>query len=178
MLITDLLVKHFEKVMDFEFTAGMEEELDEIEEGTKNWVKVIRHFYDAFGGQVELAKAGMETVKREAEPTDEICDKKNVGPDGVEAVCGKPMVIKWGRRGRFMSCSAWPECKNAKSISTNVVCPQCKQGKLVMRRAKSGKGRAFYGCTRYPDCNFLANKLPKEGDAHTPSENVPPAESL
>ncbi len=175
MLITDLLVKHFEKVMGFEFTAGMEEELDEIEEGKKDWVKVIRNFYSNFGGQVELAKTGMETVKRENEPTDEICDKKNPGPDGVEVVCGKPMVIKWGRRGRFMSCSGWPDCKNAKSISTGVACPQCKEGKLVMRRAKSGKGRAFYGCTRYPDCNFLANKLPKEGEAPASSENTPPA---
>ena len=151
MLVTDLLVKHFEKVMDFEFTANMEEQLDRIEEGDEDWVKVVRDFYGTFHGQMEKAKDEIKTVKKTSEPTDEICDK-----------CGKPMVIKWGRRGRFMSCSDWPTCKNAKSISTDVVCPQCGQGKLVQRRAKSGRGRAFYGCTTYPACTFISNKLPGE----------------
>ena len=153
MLVTDLLVKHFERVLNFEFTANMEEELDQIEEGQTDWVKVVRTFYDTFRVQMELAKDQIQTVKKVAEPTDEICEK-----------CGKPMVIKWGRRGRFMSCSAWPECKNAKSISTDVICPQCKTGKLVMRKAKSGKGRPFYGCTTYPNCNFISNKLPGKTD--------------
>lgn len=149
MLVVDILVKHFEKVMDFKFTAQLEEQLDEIEEGNTTWVAVVKAFYDVFKGAVEAAKDQVETVKKVAEPTDEICEK-----------CGKPMVIKWGRRGRFMSCSAWPECKNAKSISTDVVCPQCKTGKLVARRAKSGRGRPFFGCTAYPNCNYIVNKLP------------------
>lgn len=151
ILVVDLLLKYFSKVLDYEFTAGLEEELDRIEEGKAKWAGVIKNFYALFSGQVDLAKSQMQTVKREAEPTDEICDK-----------CGKPMVIKWGRRGRFMSCSAWPECKNAKSISTGVACPQCGKGKLVQRRAKSGRGRPFYGCTEYPSCNYIANKLPAE----------------
>jgi len=149
ILVTDLLVQHFSKVLDFEFTANMEEELDEVEEGKIEWVKVVKDFYSVFSLQMETAKSQMQTVKREAEPTDEICEK-----------CGKPMVIKWGRRGRFMSCSGWPECKNAKSISTTVVCPQCKKGKLVARRARSGRGRPFYGCTTYPECTFISNRLP------------------
>lgn len=161
MLVTDLLVKYFDKVMDFEFTANMEEELDRVEDGQKEWVDVVRQFYGVFSGQMEFAKTTMQTVKKENEPTDEICDK-----------CQKPMVIKWGRRGRFISCSGWPECKNAKSISTDVVCPQCTQGKLVQRRAKSGRGRSFYGCTRYPECTFIVNRLPKAGDDKKPSENA------
>ncbi len=154
ILVTDLLVQYFSKLLDYEFTANMENELDDVEEGKLKWVQVVRRFYGVFSKQLEFAKSRMQSVKREAEPTDEVCEK-----------CGKPMVIKWGRRGRFMSCSAWPECKNAKSISTDVVCPQCGQGKLVARRARSGRGRPFYGCTRYPDCNFITNRLPKaEGE--------------
>lgn len=149
ILVTDLLVKNFEKVMDFEFTANMEEELDRVEEGRAEWVSVVKSFYGIFSKQIDKAKVQMATVKKKDEPTDEICDK-----------CGKPMVIKWGRRGRFMSCSGWPECKNAKSISTGIECPQCKKGKLVARRARSGRGRLFYGCTAYPECNFITNKLP------------------
>ncbi len=154
MLVTDLLVQYFSKVLDFAFTAKMEEELDLVEEGKAEWVSVVREFYNLFSGQLEYAKTAMQTVKRQAEPTDETCD-----------LCGKPMVIKWGRRGRFMSCSGWPECRSAKSISTDVICPQCQQGKLVARRAKSGRGRNFYGCTKYPACNYMTNRLPKTEDA-------------
>jgi ssDNA-binding Zn-finger/Zn-ribbon topoisomerase 1 len=142
--------------MDFEFTASMEEDLDQVEEGKAEWVQIVKHFYGTFSGQVDAAKSAMQTVKRENEPTDEVCEK-----------CGKPMVIKWGRRGRFMSCSGWPECRNAKSISTDVVCPQCGQGKLVARRARSGRGRPFFGCTTYPACTYLANRLPTAGGEET-----------
>ena len=159
MLVTDLLVQYFSKILDFEFTAKMEEELDLVEEGKAEWVSVVREFYGLFSGQLDHAKTAMQTVKREAEPTNEICDK-----------CGKPMVIKWGRRGRFMSCSGWPECRNAKSISTDIDCPQCKKGKLVARRAKSGRGRNFYGCTQYPNCNYMTNRLPKTDSAEKASE--------
>ncbi len=166
MLVTDLLVKHFSKILDFEFTAKMEEELDEVEEGQTDWVSVVREFYGVFNGQMDLAKVQMETVKRVAEPTDEICDH-----------CGKPMVIKWGRRGRFMSCSSWPTCRNAKSISTDVVCPQCGKGKLVARRARSGRGRPFFGCTAYPTCTFITNRLPKDGALQTAPKNPAEAEA-
>ena len=166
ILVIDLLVKHFSKVMDFDFTAGMEEELDKIEEGSAEWVKVVAEFYEVFKGQMEAAKDQIQTVKKVHEPTDEICE-----------LCGKPMVIKWGRRGRFMSCSGWPDCKNAKSISTDVICPQCKTGKLVQRKAKSGKGRLFYGCTAYPACNFIANRLPSKNASENPAAPVPEEKS-
>ncbi len=156
ILVTDILVKHFSKVLDFNFTADLEEKLDLIEEGSVEWVSVVREFYTVFAEQMTLAKDGIQTVKKVHEATNEICE-----------LCGKPMVIKWGRRGRFMSCLAWPECKNAKSISTEVVCPQCKAGKLVQRKAKSGRGRPFYGCTTYPACTFIANRLPSPGGAST-----------
>ena len=160
ILVTDLLVQYFAKVLDFEFTANLEEELDRVEEGKAEWVEVVREFYGVFSGQMDFAKTQMQTVKREAEPTDEQCD-----------LCGKPMVIKWGRRGRFMSCSGWPACRNAKSIPTSVVCPQCNQGKLVARRAKSGKGRPFYGCSTYPGCNFITNRLPKANEPAAPASD-------
>jgi DNA topoisomerase-1 len=158
MLVTDLLVKYFSKVLDYEFTAQMEEGLDRVGEGKAEWVAVVKDFYGVFSNQMEIAKTQMQTVKRASEPTDEICDK-----------CGKPMVIKWGSRGKFMSCSGWPGCRNAKSISTNVVCPQCKTGKLVARRAKSGRGRPFFGCTRYPECTFITNRLPSAGETEPPA---------
>ena len=169
MLVTDILVKHFQRLLDFEFTANLETELDQIEEGQMKWENVVKDFYDVFRVQLELARDQIQTVKKQSEPTNEICEK-----------CGKPMVIKWGRRGRFMSCSAWPECKNAKSISTDVVCPQCGKGKLVMRKAKSGRGRAFYGCTTYPACTFISNRLPsaesKTEEGKTPVEGEKNAE--
>ena len=162
ILVTDLLVQYFSKVLDFEFTANMEEELDQVEEGKAEWVKVVQDFYGVFSGQMDFAKTQMQTVKRASEPTNEICDK-----------CGKPMVIKWGRRGRFMSCSGWPECRNAKSISTEVICPKCKKGKLVARRARSGKGRPFYGCTTYPLCDYIVNRLPSAENVPAPIEETP-----
>ncbi len=162
ILVTDLLVQYFSKVLDFKFTANMEEELDFIEEGKAEWVHVIREFYQVFNKEVEFAKSQMQTIKKTSEPTTEICD-----------LCGKPMVIKWGRRGRFMSCSGWPECRSAKSISTDVTCPQCGKGKLVQRRAKSGRGRMFYGCTTYPSCNFITNRLPKEAEDGPAAEKSP-----
>ncbi|MBI3252951.1 MAG: type I DNA topoisomerase [Candidatus Omnitrophica bacterium] len=162
ILVTDLLVKYFAKLMDFEFTANMEEELDLIEEGKTEWVGVVRGFYGSFSGQLDFAKDKMETVKKENEPTNEVCEK-----------CGKPMVIKWGRHGRFVSCSGWPDCKNAKSLSTGVACPQCGKGQLVRRKAKSGRGRSFYGCTAYPDCTYIANRLPSEASAKEGTPSAP-----
>ncbi|PIU40755.1 MAG: DNA topoisomerase I [Candidatus Omnitrophica bacterium CG07_land_8_20_14_0_80_50_8] len=167
ILVTDLLVQYFSKVLDYEFTAKMEENLDLVEEGKARWIEVVREFYHLFSGQLEYAKTTMQTVKRAVEATDEVCD-----------LCGKPMVIKWGRRGKFMSCSGWPACRNAKSISTEVVCPGCHQGKLVARRAKSGRGRTFYGCTQYPACTYLVNRLPKvTDDEKSPDPGQAPQES-
>ncbi|MBI1976827.1 MAG: type I DNA topoisomerase [Candidatus Omnitrophica bacterium] len=150
VVVAELLIAHFPNVMDYEFTATMEEHLDEIEEGKENWVDVLKRFYGPFAETVETAKNEMKRVKKVEEKTDQVCEK-----------CGKIMVIKWGRYGRFVSCSGFPECKNAKPITSGVKCPEpgCT-GELVQKR--SSKGRVFYGCSRYPDCRHLARRLPKE----------------
>jgi len=145
-LVTRLLIEHFPKILDIQFTAAMEEELDDIEEGRAEWTAVLKKFYSPFSESLSLAKTEM---KREVIETKESCEK-----------CGLPMVIKWGRAGRFLSCSGWPACKNARSITTGVPCPSpgC-DGQLVERRSKK-RGRFFYGCTRYPKCTFITNQLP------------------
>jgi DNA topoisomerase-1 len=152
MVVNDLLTEHFPKILDTKFTAIMEEELDQIEEGKIKWIMVLEEFYHPFIESVKRAQLAMESVKRTAIATDEICEK-----------CGKPMVIKWGRRGKFLSCSAFPECRNARSITTGVKCPNpgC-DGELVERRSRK-RGKMFYGCTKYPKCTYTTNKLPEEG---------------
>lgn len=148
-LVNKLLVEHFPDVVDYEFTAKMEDELDDVEDGKSAWVDVLKNFYSTFEGQVELAKEKMSSVKKEVEEIDEICEE-----------CGRPMVIKWGRRGRFKSCSGFPTCKFSRSITTGVKCPEegC-DGELVERTSKRG---AFYGCTKFPKCTFTSRRLPKE----------------
>jgi len=150
MVVTDLLVKSFPKILDLEFTAKMEEELDEIEEGRQKSVDVLGRFYTPFSQEVEHAKVNMRKVKGEAVKTSEICEK-----------CGKPMVIKWGRLGRFLSCSDFPNCRFAKAISTGVKCPEPNcTGTLVERRSKGG--RLFYGCSNYPNCHHISRRLPSQ----------------
>lgn len=151
-VVIGLLLQHFPRVFDVEFTARMEDELDGIEEGEADWVVVLKSFYSPFIHSVEAAKINMKDVKKEIVKTDEVCP-----------LCGRPMVIKWGRRGKFMSCSGYPECKHAKSITTGVKCPNGCGGELVQRRSKRG---VFFGCSNYPKCTFIARKLPdKEGTA-------------
>lgn len=146
-VVTQLLTKHFPRVLDIKFTAYLEEELDEIEEGKLEWVKVLRDFYTPFKIAYDKAHEDMANLKKEDIPTDEICEK-----------CGRPMVIKWGRRGKFISCSGFPKCKHSKSITTGVKCPQSGcNGELVERRSRRG---TFYGCTNYPQCRYIANSLP------------------
>jgi len=130
----------------------MEDELDGIEEGEIDYLTTLKSFYSPFMHLVEEAKTKMKDMKKEVVPTDEICE-----------LCGKPMVIKWGRRGKFLSCSDFPRCKSAKSITTKVKCPQpgCT-GELVARRSKRG---SFYGCSKFPQCTFTSRKLPE-----TPAE--------
>ena len=146
-LVNKLLVENFPGIVNVEFTAKMEDELDYIEEGTENWVKVLKDFYAPFNKTVEEAKDRMKSVKKQVEETDEVCPE-----------CGRPMVIKWGRRGRFLSCSGFPACKYAKSITTGVKCTEesC-DGELVERKSRRG---AFYGCTNYPKCTFTTRRLP------------------
>ena len=150
-IVTDMLIEHFPEVMDVKFTAELEEELDRIEEGHLEWVSVVRNFYTPFSLRVSTAHEKMREVKREVIATEHVCEK-----------CGKPMVIKWGRFGQFLSCSDYPTCKNARPLPTGVACPppQCG-GELVGRGAR---GRGFYGCTNYPTCTYTARRLPKEDE--------------
>ncbi len=149
IVVTELLTKHFPRVLDIKFTAYLEEELDEVEEGKMDWVKVLKDFYAKFKVAWEKAQKDMANLKRQNVPTDEICEK-----------CGSPMVIKWGRKGKFLSCSKFPECKYSKSITTGIKCPQegCG-GELIERRSTRG---AFYGCTNYPKCRYVSRSLPAE----------------
>ncbi|MFC1666871.1 type I DNA topoisomerase [Candidatus Omnitrophota bacterium] len=152
IVVTDLLMKSFSDILSFEFTANMEEELDKIEEGKGKKIDVLKGFYEPFEKDLAFAKVNMRKVKGEAVATSEICDK-----------CGKPMVIKWGRLGRFLSCSDFPKCRFAKSIPTGAKCqePGCN-GMLIEKRSK--RGRHFYGCSNYPKCRYMTRKLPPRSD--------------
>ncbi len=143
--ICNLLMEYFKKIMDIGFTAAMEEELDSIEEGTNDYVKVLGDFWRPFKEELDFA---FDNIQKTEMTIEKPC------PD-----CGRPMVVKWGRRGRFISCTGFPECKHAQPFTTGVKCPQegCT-GELVERR--SHRGATFYGCSRYPDCKFISNKLP------------------
>ena len=147
MAVAELLIQHFPDILNIKFTAEMEEELDEIEEGKREWASVLKQFYSSFDKTLKKAQLNMKEIKKEIIQTDEICDK-----------CGKPMVIKWGRLGKFLSCSDFPTCRNAKSLPTGVKCPKCG-GDVVQRRSK--KGRVFFGCSNYPNCDYITNKLVK-----------------
>jgi DNA topoisomerase-1 len=145
--VTDLLFQHFPKVLDVQFTARMEEELDLVEEGKQKWNHCVREFYEPFSQALETAAQEMRSVKQEPIPTNEVCPQ-----------CGKPMVIKWGRNGKFMSCSAFPQCRFAKPIGTGVKCPEPScDGELVARRSKRG---LFYGCSKFPNCRHTERQLP------------------
>jgi len=161
-VITELLVKHFPKIMDVGFTAMMEEELDGIEAGEIDWRVVLKGFYSPFMKSIDAAKTHMKSIKREGVKTDQICE-----------LCRKPMIIKWGRRGKFLSCSDFPKCKFSKSITTGVKCPNpgC-EGELIERRSKRGN---FYGCTKYPKCTYTSRSLPREEDRLASSDEKNPA---
>jgi len=143
--ICNLLMEYFKKIMDIGFTATMEEELDSIEEGTNDYVKVLGDFWRPFKEELDFAMANIQKTEVTIEKP---CPE-----------CSRPMVVKWGRRGRFISCTGFPDCKHAEPFTTGVKCPQegCA-GELVERRSQ--RGATFYGCSRYPDCKFIANKLP------------------
>jgi DNA topoisomerase-1 len=142
--VNDLLVEHFPKILNLAFTAQMEGDLDKVAVGHENWVTLLRSFYGPFASELEEAEKRLPRLELRDEPTDEICPK-----------CGRPMVIKTGRFGRFISCTGYPECKTAKPIvkETGVPCPKCG-GAIVERRSK--KGRTFYGCANYPNCDFIS----------------------
>lgn len=166
--VADLLIEHFPKIMDVQFTAGMEENLDRVEEGEVDWVNVLKDFYPPFEQNVLDAREKMKNIKAEVVPTEYKCD-----------ICGKTMVIRFGRFGRFLACEGFPDCKYTRSIPTGFRCPQpdCG-GDLVKRMSK--KRRTFYGCSNYPKCNYIANKLPKaagEGESISEDEKLDEGEA-
>ncbi|OPY59059.1 MAG: DNA topoisomerase 1 [Pelotomaculum sp. PtaU1.Bin035] len=157
-IVVDLLKEHFNDIIDIEFTAGMEEKLDSIAEGALDWVQVLDKFYDPFIRTLEKAEKEIGHVRVADEVTDEVCEQ-----------CGRNMVIKMGRYGKFLACPGFPECRNTRPLlePTGVKCPRC-DGELVARRSK--KGRKFFGCSRYPECDFITwdqpskTKCPECGD--------------
>ncbi len=150
ILVTEILEANFSKLMDIDFTAKLENQLDTIEEGEANWKNVVKESYEPFEEAIKEALENIEKVNMDVE-TDEICE-----------LCGSNMVIKYGRFGKFMACKNYPECKNTKPIvnKIGVKCPKCKEGEIILRKSK--KGRAFYGCSKYPDCDFVEWNKPVE----------------
>ncbi len=155
-MVNDILVKYFSDILEVNFTADMEQKLDDVEESKDNWSKMIEVFYKPFKEQVDNVMATLESQRGSMdELTEYKCDK-----------CGRPMVKKLGRFGHFLACSGFPECKNTQSI------PFCKcpvpgcDGHIVARKKHGGKGREFYGCTNYPKCDFIS--------AHKPTSKICP----
>ena len=197
--VSDLLTQFFANVMNLDFTAQMEEKLDEVSQGERDWVPMLREFYDPFAKDLLSANENMPSLKPEDEATDEVCENcgspmvikagrfgrfvactgypkcrtthplKNTenGADSSEAdvatdevcdQCAKPMVIKTGRFGKFMACTGYPVCKATRPMKTGAICPKCG-GDIVERRSR-GRGRSFYGCSKYPECDFISNRKP------------------
>lgn len=165
ILVNDLLIEYFKDVINEEFTAELEEELDEIAEGQLSWVEVVKGFYDNFSQILEKAEEEIQEIVIEDEVTDVICEK-----------CGRNMVVKIGRFGKFLACPGYPECKNTKPIldELDIKCPNC-DGNLVKRRTKNR--RIFYGCNNYPNCDFVSwdepvkEKCPNCGSLMTKKKN-------
>ncbi len=143
---TQLMKERFPKIVNVKFTAQVESDLDKVQSGEENWVETLHSFYDDFDKTLQKAKTEMEGVKitLKEDQTDLICEK-----------CGRPMVVKFGRYGKFIACSGYPECKNIKKIvhETGAECPKCG-GKVVLKKTK--RGRVFYGCSEYPNCDFVS----------------------
>ena len=167
-VVTDLLVKHFEDIFDVQYTARMEEELDEVEDGKMTWVEALDEFYKKFEKDLKKASKNMENLKRQEIPTDEVCEK-----------CGSPMVKKWGQFGSFLACSAYPECKNTKELALDEPpkegqpaadadpepCENCGRP-MALKRGRFGQ---FLACTGYPECKTTrkiaqAGRAPKKPD--------------
>lgn len=144
-IVNSMIEKCFPDILNVTFTADLEDQLDEIEEGKQQWIKVIDQFYQPFSKEVATAQDKMAKVKIKDEPAGINCD-----------ICGAPLVIKLGRYGKFYACSRFPDCRNTKPIVKNigVTCPKCQRGEVIERKSK--KNRIFYGCSRYPDCDFVS----------------------
>ncbi|MFE8699063.1 type I DNA topoisomerase [Cytobacillus sp. FJAT-54145] len=144
-IIHELILEFFPEILDVEFTAKMEQDLDYIEEGKTKWVSIIDGFYKDFEKRLEIAEKEMEEIEIKDEPAGEDCEQ-----------CSHPMVFKMGRYGKFMACSNFPDCRNTKPIvkEIGVKCPNCKEGNIIERKSK--KRRIFYGCDRFPECDFIS----------------------
>ena len=202
-LVTELLVDAFPDILNVEFTAGMEEMLDQIEDGKEPWVVTMRRFYSPFAKDLEHAEERMRDIKREGTPTEIPCGNcakplvikwgrggeflacpsypeckftrnfERTPEGGIKIVeaevvdencdqCGKPMQVRFGRFGKFVGCSGYPECKNVrpliKPVPTGVACPDCGEGEIMEKRSRGGK--TFYSCNRYPKCRFATWEKP------------------
>jgi DNA topoisomerase-1 len=152
IVVSDLLVEHFKKIMDVKFTAGMENNLDCIGAGELDWTDIISDFYKDFDHSLKKAENDL-TGKRIKVPdveTEEVCDK-----------CGRKMVVKSGRFGKFLACPGYPECKNTKPVpedEVTVPCPKC--GSKLLKRTSKKTGKKFYGCSNYPACDFASPNAP------------------
>ena len=198
-LVTDLLVESFPDILNVEFTAGMEDELDKIEDGKEKWTKAMKRFYTPFERDLKKAEKEMRDVKRQEVPTDIACEKcgalmvvkwgrngeflacpkypeckntRNFRRDDKGEIeiaaeeevneacekCGRPMLLRFGKFGKFLGCSGYPECKNIqplqKPVDLGVKCPECKEGNIKERKSRWGK--VFYGCDKYPECKFAS----------------------
>lgn len=145
IIVNDVLVKNFPEIVDVDFTAKMEKELDEVADGKDTWEKTCKDFYKPFAKNLE--EKYKEVVKSDLiKKTDKVCPK-----------CGAPLIERLGRFGRFYACSKFPECKHTESVegdpdTLNITCPKCKEGKITGKRTR--KGKTFYGCDRFPKCDF------------------------
>ncbi len=165
MTVNDLMTAYFGPIVDLEFTAGLEEELDEVAEGKKDWHDVLESFYPEFSTELTRAEKDIEKVEVHDEPSDVVCDK-----------CGATMVYRMGRFGKFLACPRFPDCRNTKPILNyiDVACPKC--GGRVLEKI-SRKNRKFFGCEHYPDCDFVSwerpvnEKCPKCGSYMTEKVN-------
>ncbi|MCE0449519.1 type I DNA topoisomerase [Brevibacillus sp. AF8] len=144
-IVITLVEEFFPEILNVEFTAHMESGLDNIEAGTTNWVQVLDNFYQDFAKRVVVAEEEMKEVELKVEESDESCE-----------LCGRVMVYKLGRFGKFLACSGFPDCRNTKPIvkEIGVKCPQCETGEIIERKSK--KSRIFYGCNQYPECDFVS----------------------
>ncbi len=148
MITTDIMKNNFKDIVDVEFTAGMEKQLDEVEDGKLDWVKVLGDFYPEFKENLEKATTAIEKVKIKDEESDVVCEK-----------CGRMMVYKISKFGKFLACPGYPECKNTKAIrnETGVKCPKCG-GEILSK--KSRKGKTYFGCENNPKCDFMVWDTP------------------
>jgi DNA topoisomerase-1 len=149
IIVNNLLTTHFPEIVDIQFTAKMEKELDEIAIGKISWQKPLKEFYFPFEKELKIKEKEVKKWNLNKE-TNEICPE-----------CGAPLLLKWGKFGRFYACSNFPKCNYTKPLfeSTGIICPKCKKGEI--RALKTKNGKKFYGCSRYPECDFLSWKKPK-----------------